>query len=65
MFLAPILYPEVQKRARAELYSVTSRDRLPTYDDKPHLPYVEAMNKELMRWHVVPALGAGSMLIQS
>ncbi|KAH9020010.1 cytochrome P450 [Lactarius pseudohatsudake] len=36
--LALILYPDVQKRARAELDSVISGDRLPTYDDKPRLP---------------------------
>ncbi|KAH9163802.1 cytochrome P450 [Lactarius sanguifluus] len=57
LFLALILYPEVQKRAQAELDSVISRDRLPTYDDRPHLPYIEAMSKELMRWHMVTPLG--------
>ncbi|KAH9039825.1 cytochrome P450 [Lactarius pseudohatsudake] len=57
LFLALILYPEVQKRAQAELDSVISRDRLPTYDDRPHLPYIEAMSKELMRWHMVMPLG--------
>ncbi|KAH9021640.1 cytochrome P450 [Lactarius hengduanensis] len=62
LFLALILYPDVQKRAQAELDSVISRDRLPTYDDKPRLPYIEAISKELMRWHVVAALGTGSPL---
>ncbi|KAH9174935.1 cytochrome P450 [Lactarius sanguifluus] len=57
LFLALILYPEVQKRAQAELDLVTSRDRLPTYDDKPRLPYIEAMSKELMRWQMVTPLG--------
>ncbi|KAH9077873.1 cytochrome P450 [Lactarius deliciosus] len=57
LFLALTLYPDVQKRAQAELDSVVSRDRLPTYDDKPRLPYIEAISKELMRWHVVSALG--------
>ncbi|KAH9050954.1 cytochrome P450 [Lactarius deliciosus] len=57
LFLALILYPEVQKRAQVELDAVTSRDRLPTYDDKPRLPYIEAMSKELMRWQMVTPLG--------
>ncbi|KAH8994455.1 cytochrome P450 [Lactarius akahatsu] len=57
LFLALILYPEVQKRAQAELDAVSSRDRLPTYDDKPRLPYIEAMSKELMRWQMVTPLG--------
>ena len=61
LFLVLILYPEVQKRAQAELDSVISRDRLPTYDDKLRLPYIEAISKELVRWHVVAPLGAGSL----
>ncbi|KAH8994600.1 cytochrome P450 [Lactarius akahatsu] len=58
LFLALVLYPEVQKRAQAELDSVISRDRLPIYDDKPRLPYIEAMTKELLRWHMVTPLAA-------
>jgi hypothetical protein len=57
LFLALTLYPEVQKRAQAELDSVISRDRLPTSEDKPRLPYIEAMCKELLRWQVVAPLG--------
>ncbi|KAH9016878.1 cytochrome P450 [Lactarius hengduanensis] len=59
LFLALILYPEVQKRAQAELDSVISRDRLPTYDDKPRLPYIEAISKELTRWHMVTPMVGG------
>jgi cytochrome P450 len=58
LFLALVLYPEVQKRAQAELDSVVSRDRMPTYDDKPRLPYIEAISKELMRWQMVTPMGA-------
>ncbi|KAH9174406.1 cytochrome P450 [Lactarius sanguifluus] len=58
LFLALILYPEVQKRAQAELDSVISRDRLPTYDDRPRLPYIDAMTKELLRWYMVTPLAA-------
>jgi cytochrome P450 len=57
LFLALVLYPEVQKRAQIELDSVISRDRLPTYDDKPRLPYIEAMSKELLRWQMVTPMG--------
>ncbi|KAI9441797.1 cytochrome P450 [Lactarius indigo] len=56
LFLALVLYPEVQKRAQAEIDSVVSRDRLPTYDDKRRLPYIEAVGKELMRWQMVTPL---------
>jgi hypothetical protein len=58
LFLALVLYPEVQKRAQAELDSVVSRDRMPTYDDKPRLPYIEAISKELLRWQMVTPMGA-------
>jgi cytochrome P450 len=57
LFLALVLYPGVQKRAQAELDAVISRDRLPTFDDKPRLPYIEAMCKELLRWQVITPLG--------
>ena len=57
LFLALVLFPQVQKQARAELDSVIGRDRLPTFDDRPHLPYIEALCKELMRWRMVVPLG--------
>ncbi|KAI0291061.1 cytochrome P450 [Multifurca ochricompacta] len=57
LFLALAIYPEVQKRAQAELDSVVSRDRLPTSDDKSRLPYIEAMCKELLRWQMVTPMG--------
>ena len=49
------LHPEVQRRAQAELDSVTGGPRLPTYEDRQKLPYIEAIVKEVLRWHpVVP-----------
>ena len=59
LFLALVLYPEVQRRAQTELDSVISRDRLPTYDDKPRLPYIEAISKEMLRWQMVTPIGEG------
>ncbi|KAH9063196.1 cytochrome P450 [Lactarius vividus] len=52
LFLALVLYPEVQKRAQSELDSVISRDRLPTSDDKPRLPYLEATSKDDVYQHL-------------
>jgi len=57
LFLALTLYPEVQKRAQAELDSVIGRDRLPTFDDRPQLPYIDAMCKEVLRWRPAIPLG--------
>ncbi|KAF8483980.1 cytochrome P450 [Russula ochroleuca] len=53
LFLALVLFPEVQRRAQAELDVVIGRDRLPTFNDRPRLPYMEAMCKELLRWQMV------------
>ena len=55
--LAMVLYPDVMKRAQAEIDSVVGRDRMPTYADEPHLPYVRAMVKEVLRWRPVGPLG--------
>ena len=57
LFLALVLYPGVLRRAQAELDIVTGRDRLPTIDDRPLLPYTEALCKELMRWQMVTPTG--------
>ena len=48
-FLLMGLYPEVQKRAQAEIEQVTT-GRLPTLDNYDSLPYVIALVKEIMRW---------------
>ena len=38
-----------------EIDAVIGIDRLPEYRDRPSLPYVEAVMRELSRWHpVVP-----------
>ncbi|KAF8489337.1 cytochrome P450 [Russula emetica] len=48
--LAMLAYPETQARAQAELDAVVGRTRMPTFADYPHLPYIRAMVKELLRW---------------
>jgi cytochrome P450 len=58
LILALVLYPDVQKKAQAELDSVLARDRLPTFDDRPRLRYIDAMCREVMRWQMVTPLGA-------
>jgi cytochrome P450 len=55
--VAMLLSPEIQKRAQAELDSVTGRERLPTFDDRPKLPFVDAVCKESLRWHPVIPTG--------
>jgi cytochrome P450 len=57
LFLALALYPEVQKKAQAEIDAVIGPNRLPDFEDRSSLPYINAMVKELMRWHLVAPLG--------
>ncbi|KIK93478.1 hypothetical protein PAXRUDRAFT_828940 [Paxillus rubicundulus Ve08.2h10] len=49
--LAMVLNPEVQERAQAEIDSVIGTVRLPVYEDRPSLPYIEAVLRETLRWH--------------
>jgi cytochrome P450 len=59
-FLAMIIYPDVQSRAQAELDAVVGRERLPEFDDKKHLPYVNAVMSECLRWLPVAPMGSFS-----
>lgn len=40
---------EVQKKAQAELDAIVGDDRLPSFADRPHMPYVDALCKEVLR----------------
>ncbi|KAF7372911.1 Cytochrome P450 [Mycena sanguinolenta] len=54
--LAMLLNPEVQKKAQAEIDSVVGSGQLPGFADKPTLPYVSAIVKEVLRWRNVTPL---------
>lgn len=43
--------------AQAELDKVVGKDRLPTFDDIPNLPYIRAITAETLRWRPVAVLG--------
>ncbi|KAG1820513.1 cytochrome P450 [Suillus subaureus] len=45
-FLAMTLFPDVQKKAQAEIDAVVGPDRLPSFADQGSLPYIEALAKE-------------------
>ncbi len=51
--LAMIVFPEVQRRAQAEIDAVVGRGRLPTFADTSRLPYVQAIIIEILRWRPV------------
>lgn len=59
MFYALLCHPLVQKKAQEEIDRVVGTDRLPNYEDRSSLPYVEAVYREIMRWRPVAPLGLG------
>jgi hypothetical protein len=56
-FLAMTLFPEVMKKAQAEIDAVVGNDRLPDFSDRENLPYIDALSKEVFRWHTVAPTG--------
>lgn len=56
-FAAMTLYPAVQAKAQAEIAKIVGTDRLPTYSDRASLPYIEALYKEVLRFHSIVPIG--------
>ncbi|EJF63285.1 cytochrome P450 [Dichomitus squalens LYAD-421 SS1] len=63
-FLALSLYPEVQKKAQAELDAVVGPSRLPNFGDRDSLVYVNAIVKESFRWFTVTPLGISHCTVE-
>jgi len=49
-FLMMVTNPEAQKNAQAQIDIVVGNTRLPTIDDRPSLPYVDAVLREILRY---------------
>ena len=58
VFFSIALHPAEQKRAQEEIDRVVGTERLPTFEDRESLPYVEAIWRESLRWR--PALPQGN-----
>ncbi|KAJ5450230.1 uncharacterized protein N7458_006679 [Penicillium daleae] len=52
-FLAMALFPEAQLKAQLEIDMVVGRNQLPEFKDRENLPYINALAKEVLRWHPV------------
>jgi len=50
------MYPEILKKAQSEVDALVGNERLPIMQDRGALPYVNAICKELLRWHAVGSL---------
>ncbi|TFK91176.1 cytochrome P450 [Polyporus arcularius HHB13444] len=55
--LAMLHYPDVMRKAQAEIDKVVGFSRIPEYDDMESLPYVNALMKEVARWRPVARTG--------
>ena len=55
-------HPEVLKKAQEEVDSVVGADRMPDWDDEPHLPYIVACIKEMLRHRPAAPLGTRAWL---
>lgn len=60
--LAMLANPEAQKKAQAEVDSLTAGLVLPTFADRDSLPYVSAIVKEVLRWKNVAPFGKSDFL---
>jgi len=49
--------PDVLARAQAEIDKVIGLDRLPDFEDRPSLPYINSLIREIYRWHAALPLG--------
>ncbi|KAL0060282.1 hypothetical protein AAF712_012945 [Marasmius tenuissimus] len=57
MMLAIASHPDIQKKAQIEIDRVIGRDRMPTFQDIPQLPYLSALVTEILRWRGIGPLG--------
>ncbi|KAK5174015.1 uncharacterized protein LTR77_001095 [Saxophila tyrrhenica] len=63
-FLAMVVNPEVQVKAREEIDRVVGSHKLPTFADRPRLPYIDAVVKECLRWHPIAPMGVPHVTTQ-
>lgn len=57
-------HPEILEKAQKEIDTVVGDDRLPTFEDRPRLPYAEAILYEMWRWSVAVPLGLPHRLME-
>ena len=53
LFIAMSLYPDAQRKAQAELDAIVGPNRLPNFEDRDTLVYVNALIREALRWQNV------------
>ncbi|KAI3615877.1 cytochrome p450 [Moniliophthora roreri] len=56
-FLAMVRNAQSQRTAQQEIDTVVGRNRLPDLGDREKLPFIEAVYREVMRWHPAVPIG--------
>ena len=51
------LHPDAQRKAQAELDRMIGSGRILDFSDRNKLPYMNALVKELHRWHIATPFG--------
>jgi hypothetical protein len=55
--LAMLKFEHVQRKAQLEIDRVVGRNRLPNFEDREKLPYINALLKEAIRWWPIAPMG--------
>lgn len=63
--LAMVLFPEVQVKARTLIDAVVGTSRLPTFEDRSSLQYIDAILRETFRWHPILPLSTPHAALNS
>ena len=57
VILAFLIFPEVVQKAQEEIDRVVGIDRLPNFEDRKDLPFIDGIVKEAWRWNPVGPMG--------
>lgn len=58
------IFPDVQRKAQEEIDRVLGSVQLPKVTDRKRLPYIDAVVKEVIRWHPVGPMGIPHMSVE-
>jgi len=56
--------PSIQEKAQREIDRVVGRDRLPDFSDRPTMPYLEAIYREVLRCRQPLGMGLAHRLTE-
>ncbi|KAF2765113.1 cytochrome P450 [Teratosphaeria nubilosa] len=59
-----VLHPEIQKKAQGIIGQVVGSERLPSFEDRIKLPYIDYIVQETLRWGPVSPIGVPHRSLQ-